>query len=127
MADLPRRDLGRTGLPVTMLGYGAMELRGAPRGRDVTEAQAETILNAVLDAGINYLDTSIDYGLSDGHEHRRHHQPSTPAGQHRRPAERPFTVGDLYGGQASPGNRWLIILREVARVAPSAAALSTLA
>jgi aryl-alcohol dehydrogenase-like predicted oxidoreductase len=48
-----------------MLGYGAMELRGAPRGRDVTEAQAETILNAVLDAGINYIDTSIDYGLSE--------------------------------------------------------------
>jgi aryl-alcohol dehydrogenase-like predicted oxidoreductase len=48
-----------------MLGYGAMELRGAPRGRDVTEARAETILNAVLDAGINYLDTSIDYGLSE--------------------------------------------------------------
>jgi aryl-alcohol dehydrogenase-like predicted oxidoreductase len=65
MADLPRRTLGRTGLQVTMLGYGAMELRGAPRGRDVTEAQAETILNAVLDAGINYLDTSIDYGLSE--------------------------------------------------------------
>jgi aryl-alcohol dehydrogenase-like predicted oxidoreductase len=65
MADLPRRDLGRTGLPVTMLGYGAMELRGAPRGRDVTETQAEIILNAVLDAGINYLDTSIDYGLSE--------------------------------------------------------------
>jgi aryl-alcohol dehydrogenase-like predicted oxidoreductase len=65
MADLPRRDLGRTRLQVTMLGYGAMELRGAPRGRDVTEAQAETILNAALDAGINYLDTSIDYGLSE--------------------------------------------------------------
>jgi aryl-alcohol dehydrogenase-like predicted oxidoreductase len=48
-----------------MLGYGAMELRGAPRGRDVTEAQAETILHAVLDAGINYIDTSIDYGLSE--------------------------------------------------------------
>jgi aryl-alcohol dehydrogenase-like predicted oxidoreductase len=48
-----------------MLGYGAMELRGAPRGRDVTEAQAETILHAVLDAGINYIDTSVDYGLSE--------------------------------------------------------------
>jgi aryl-alcohol dehydrogenase-like predicted oxidoreductase len=48
-----------------MLGYGAMELRGAPRGRDTTEAQAETILNSVLDAGINYIDTSIDYGLSE--------------------------------------------------------------
>jgi aryl-alcohol dehydrogenase-like predicted oxidoreductase len=48
-----------------MLGYGAMELRGAPRGRDISEGQAETILNAVLDAGINYIDTSIDYGLSE--------------------------------------------------------------
>ena len=65
MADLPRRQLGRTGLDVTMLGYGAMELRGAPRGRDISEGQAETILNAVLDAGINYIDTSIDYGLSE--------------------------------------------------------------
>ena len=65
MADLPIRELGCTGMQATMLGYGAMELRGAPRGRDVTEAQAETILNAVLDAGINYIDTSIDYGLSE--------------------------------------------------------------
>jgi aryl-alcohol dehydrogenase-like predicted oxidoreductase len=60
-----QRQLGRTGLHVTTLGYGAMELRGAPRARDITEAQAETILNAVLDAGINYIDTSIDYGLSE--------------------------------------------------------------
>jgi aryl-alcohol dehydrogenase-like predicted oxidoreductase len=65
MTDLPKRQLGRTGLQVTMLGYGAMELRGAPRARDTTEAQAETILNAVLDAGINYIDTSIDYGVSE--------------------------------------------------------------
>ena len=73
---IPKRELGRTGLAVTVLGYGAMELRGVPRGRDVTEAQAETILNAVLDAGINYIDTSIDYGLSEERigryiEHRR--------------------------------------------------------
>ena len=65
MTELPRRQLGRTGLPVTMLGYGAMEIRGAPRGRDVTDQQAETILHAVLDAGINYVDTSIDYGVSE--------------------------------------------------------------
>jgi aryl-alcohol dehydrogenase-like predicted oxidoreductase len=65
MDNLPKRTLGRTGLQVTMLGYGAMELRGAPRARDTTEAQAETILNAVLDAGINYIDTSIDYGVSE--------------------------------------------------------------
>ena len=59
------RELGHTGLPVTTLGYGAMELRGAPRARDITEEQAETILNKVLDSGINYIDTSIDYGLSE--------------------------------------------------------------
>ena len=53
-----KRELGRTGLQVTTLGYGAMELCGAPRARDITETQAETILNKVLDAGINYIDTS---------------------------------------------------------------------
>jgi len=59
--------LGRTGLAVTRLGYGAMEIRG-PRiwaGRPVTDKQAEKILNAVLDAGINFIDTSNDYGLSE--------------------------------------------------------------
>jgi aryl-alcohol dehydrogenase-like predicted oxidoreductase len=59
--------LGRTGLQVTRLGFGAMEIRG-PRiwgGRPVTDAQAETILNAVLDAGINFIDTANDYGRSE--------------------------------------------------------------
>ena len=65
MTELPKRELGRTGLQVTKLGYGAMELRGAPRGRDVSETQAEIILHAALDAGINYIDTSIDYGVSE--------------------------------------------------------------
>src|SRR5215212_5675572 len=64
MPDLPKRQLGRTGLRVTTLGYGAMELRGAPR-RNTSEAEAERILNAVLDAGINYVDTSIDYGMAE--------------------------------------------------------------
>lgn len=65
MPDLPTRELGRTGLQVTTLGYGAMELRGNPRGRDISEEQSERILNAVLDSGINYIDTSVDYGLSE--------------------------------------------------------------
>jgi aryl-alcohol dehydrogenase-like predicted oxidoreductase len=62
---LPTRTLGRTGLQVTQLGYGAMELRGAPRGPVVDDAQAEQVLRAVLDGGINYIDTSIDYGMSE--------------------------------------------------------------
>jgi aryl-alcohol dehydrogenase-like predicted oxidoreductase len=65
VTDLPRRTLGRTGMEVTALGFGAMELRGAPSGPDTTDDDAERILNAVLDAGINFIDTSIDYGLSE--------------------------------------------------------------
>jgi aryl-alcohol dehydrogenase-like predicted oxidoreductase len=65
MPDLEKRTLGRTGLSVTALGYGAMELRGAPRGREITKDQAKSVLNAVLDSGINYIDTSIDYGQSE--------------------------------------------------------------
>jgi aryl-alcohol dehydrogenase-like predicted oxidoreductase len=67
MADLEKRTLGRTGLPVTVLGYGAMELRGPAhwRKRDIPESQAGTVLNGVLDAGINFVDTSIDYGTSE--------------------------------------------------------------
>jgi len=61
------RILGRTNLKVTRLGFGAMELRG-PRiwnGRPITDEQAERILNAALDAGINFIDTSNDYGRSE--------------------------------------------------------------
>jgi aryl-alcohol dehydrogenase-like predicted oxidoreductase len=64
---LPKTTLGRTGLEVTALGYGAMELRGAGsgRGRAIDDDRAAEVLNAVLDAGINYIDTSPDYGLSE--------------------------------------------------------------
>jgi aryl-alcohol dehydrogenase-like predicted oxidoreductase len=65
MPDLPKRQLGRTGLQVTTLGFGAMELRDAPRGRPVDSKQAGEVLNAVLDSGINYIDTSPDYGMSE--------------------------------------------------------------
>ncbi len=65
--NLPTATLGRTGLEVTRLGYGAMEVRGSRiwGGRPVTEEQAKTILNAVLDAGINFIDTANDYGRSE--------------------------------------------------------------
>lgn len=62
-----RKALGRTGLEVTQLGYGSMGLRGPKTWgvRIVSEADAEKILHQVLDAGINFLDTSPDYGLSE--------------------------------------------------------------
>lgn len=66
-SSLPKAVLGRTGLSVTRLGFGAMEIRGSRiwGGRPVTEAQAQTILNAVLDSGINFIDTANDYGRSE--------------------------------------------------------------
>ncbi len=64
MTSLPTSILGRTGLAVTKLGYGAMELRGN-RGRTIEDDDATSVLNAVLDSGINYIDTSPDYGLSE--------------------------------------------------------------
>jgi len=65
MTELPRRTLGRTGLEVSTLGYGAMELRGAPTGPDLSEADAAALLNELLDVGVNFIDTSIDYGRSE--------------------------------------------------------------
>jgi aryl-alcohol dehydrogenase-like predicted oxidoreductase len=68
MTDLPTTTLGRTGVSVTQLGYGAMELRGGgPLGRKLEDADVERLLNAVLDAGINMIDTSPDYGGSEEH------------------------------------------------------------
>ena len=64
---MDHRTLGRTGLAVTQLGYGSMGLRG-PRTwgvRVVSDQDAERFLNAVLDAGINFIDTSPDYGVSE--------------------------------------------------------------
>lgn len=50
MPDLPKRLLGRTGLHVTTLGFGALELRGmvAGVGRPLKSGQPERILHAVL-------------------------------------------------------------------------------
>jgi aryl-alcohol dehydrogenase-like predicted oxidoreductase len=62
---IPTRVLGRTGAEVSILGYGAMELRGAPQGPEITNAEAGRLLGEVLDSGINLIDTSIDYGFSE--------------------------------------------------------------
>jgi aryl-alcohol dehydrogenase-like predicted oxidoreductase len=59
------RTLGRTRADVTILGYGAMELRGLPRGPEIADEDAGRLLNAVLDGGINLIDTSPDYGRSE--------------------------------------------------------------
>jgi len=50
---------------VTVLGFGAMELRGPPRAPAIEDDAAGRLLNAVLDGGITLIDTSIDYGRSE--------------------------------------------------------------
>jgi aryl-alcohol dehydrogenase-like predicted oxidoreductase len=67
MSGLATRTLGRTGVEVTTLGFGAMELRGERHRnpRPLDPGQADLVLNTVLDAGITMIDTSIDYGASE--------------------------------------------------------------
>jgi aryl-alcohol dehydrogenase-like predicted oxidoreductase len=67
MAEIPTSIFGRTGLTVTKLGYGAMELRGpgGMRGREIDDDAAGDLLNQVLDSGITLIDTSPDYGRSE--------------------------------------------------------------
>ena len=62
-----KKTLGRTGLEVTQLGYGSMGLRGPKTWgvRVVSDEDSDRFLNSVLDAGINFIDTSPDYGISE--------------------------------------------------------------
>ena len=62
-----KKTLGRTGLEVTQLGYGSMGLRGPKTWgvRVVSDEDADRFLNSVLDAGINFIDTAPDYGISE--------------------------------------------------------------
>ncbi len=64
---MKRNQLGRTGLEVSQIGYGSMGLRGPKTWgvRVVNEDDAGRFLNEVLDAGINFVDTAPDYGLSE--------------------------------------------------------------
>jgi len=59
------RPLGGTGADVTILSYGAMEVRGRRGGPEIADEDAGRLLNAVLDSGINLIDTSPDYGRSE--------------------------------------------------------------
>jgi aryl-alcohol dehydrogenase-like predicted oxidoreductase len=57
------RDFGRTGLKVSVLGFGCgavggLMVRGDPRDQERTVARA-------LEAGVNYFDTAVQYGNGD--------------------------------------------------------------
>lgn len=66
-----RRRLGRTGLEVSEISLGTVELGlrygiGAPDLTEIpSEKDATTLLNAALDLGVNFLDTARSYGTSE--------------------------------------------------------------
>jgi len=61
------RDLGRTGLQVSEIGFGAWGL-GATMWRGVSDEQGADTVRAALDAGVTFIDTALAYG--DGHSER---------------------------------------------------------
>src|ERR1041385_2246944 len=56
------RPLGKTGLQVSILGYGASPLGGV--FRDVEAADGVRAVHTALDLGINFIDVSPYYGLT---------------------------------------------------------------
>jgi aryl-alcohol dehydrogenase-like predicted oxidoreductase len=59
------RRMGKTDIVASRMGYGAMELSGPPRARDLSEKEVSRFLNEMVDQGVTYIDTSIDYGASE--------------------------------------------------------------
>jgi aryl-alcohol dehydrogenase-like predicted oxidoreductase len=66
-----KRPLGKTGINVSEVAFGGVEI-GMPYGIGVesaadmpTEAEAIALLHAALDAGINFFDTARQYGQSE--------------------------------------------------------------
>ena len=57
--QLPKTSLGKTALQITRLGYGS------GHRKPMNDKQRDIILNAVVDAGINFIDTAISYGNSE--------------------------------------------------------------
>jgi aryl-alcohol dehydrogenase-like predicted oxidoreductase len=58
---IPKRQYGKSGLTVSALGLGAMQI-GDP---GLEEAKAASLLNAAVDAGITLIDTARSYGCSE--------------------------------------------------------------
>lgn len=56
-------DFGKTGLEITRLGLGLAEISRQERSKVV--AEADRVLNAALDGGINFLDTAACYGRTE--------------------------------------------------------------
>jgi len=56
-----KRKLGKTALEISEIGLGTWQV-GGKWGDEFNKKNAETILNAAIDAGINFIDTADVYG-----------------------------------------------------------------
>lgn len=63
--EIPRRVLGRTGIPVSVVGIGGYHIGSA----SVAEEEGIRIIRTALDSGINFLDNCWDY--NGGESERR--------------------------------------------------------
>ncbi|MFN0124268.1 MAG: aldo/keto reductase [Blastocatellia bacterium] len=61
------RTLGRTGIRVSEIGYGAWGIGGV-QWQGGTDDEARRALNRAIDLGMNFIDTALAYG--DGHSER---------------------------------------------------------
>jgi L-galactose dehydrogenase len=59
---MQRRPLGRTGLQVSVVGFGGSPIGGV--FRPVSQAEADATVRTALELGINYFDTSPFYGAT---------------------------------------------------------------
>ena len=57
---MEKRTLGRTGLEVTVIGFGAMTIGGV--FGPVDDGESNRALHAAIDSGMNFIDTSDAYG-----------------------------------------------------------------
>lgn len=55
------RRFGRTGWQVSEIGYGAWQIGGSGWG-DVSQRDAEAVIEAALEAGVTFFDTALAYG-----------------------------------------------------------------
>jgi aryl-alcohol dehydrogenase-like predicted oxidoreductase len=99
------RTLGRTGLKVSEVGYGAWGI-GAKQWIGATDEESARALDRAIDLGLNFIDTALAYG--DGHSERIVGQVAKrrkekvfvatkiPPKNRRWPAERNIPVGEVF-------------------------------
>jgi aryl-alcohol dehydrogenase-like predicted oxidoreductase len=104
---IPRRRLGRTGLEVSELGYGAWGIGGA-HWIGAEDDVSLTALREAIASGVNFIDTALAYG--DGHSEqlvgrvvRETHDPiyvatKVPPADRRWPAKPGYAIEPSFSG-----------------------------